>query len=146
MSLLTAAPDEMRSATSLAETLTPDGDVSVVIPGKAPMSLPRPLREVLSTAAQLFAAGKDVVVGSQDTYLTTQEAADFLGISRPTMVKLLETGLVPFERPGSHRRVRLGDLAAYENTERVRRRDILDRMGDDFADLSRHPESFVETR
>jgi excisionase family DNA binding protein len=146
MSLMIAAPDEARSATSLADTIALGDDVSVVVPGKAPVRLPAGLLRVLSTAAQAFADGKDVVVGSQDTYLTTQEAADFLGVSRPTMVKLLEAGEVPFERPNSHRRVRLGDLASYEQAERLRRRAVLDEMADEFSDLSRQPESFTATR
>ena len=86
------------------------------------------------------------MIGASDTYLTTQDAADYLWVSRPTMVKLLETGEVPFERPHSHRRIKLGDLAAYEARERVRRRKTLDQMSDDFADLSRQPESFTATR
>jgi excisionase family DNA binding protein len=104
------------------------------------------LVEVLSAAVRAFADGQGVVVGSQDTYLTTQEAADLLGVSRPTMVKLLDAGEVSYQRPGSHRRVRLGDLAAYEAAKRTRRRAILDRLADDFADLSRQPERFVYTR
>ncbi|MDR1442330.1 MAG: excisionase family DNA-binding protein [Bifidobacteriaceae bacterium] len=146
MSLLIAAPDEARSATSLVEALALGGDVSVVVSGKNPVRLPVSLLRVLSAAAEAFADGKGVVVGSQDTYLTTQEAADFLGVSRPTMVKLLEAGDVPFERPNSHRRVRFGDLAVYERAERKRRRAVLDKMADDFSDLSRRPELFTATR
>ncbi|MDR1449443.1 MAG: helix-turn-helix domain-containing protein [Propionibacteriaceae bacterium] len=146
MALLIAAPDEARSATSLADALAHGSDVSVVVPGKMPVRLSAALLRVLSTAAQAFADGKEVVVGSQDTYLTTQEAAAFLGLSRPTMVKLLEAGEVPFERPNSHRRIRLGDLAAYEQAERKRRRTALDEMADEFSDLSSQPETFTTTR
>jgi len=146
VTVLIAAPDDAPSATAVADTLDFPGEASVVVPGQTPVRLTPPLREVLSAAARAFAAGKEVVVGAQESYLTTQEAADFLGVSRPTMVKLLESGQVPFERPGHHRRVRLGDLAAYEVAERARRRVVLDQMSDDFADLSRQPESFVDTR
>jgi excisionase family DNA binding protein len=146
MSLMITAPDEVGSAKSLADVLAIGLEVSVVVSGKKPVRLPAGLSQVLSTAARAFADGQEVVIGSQDTYLTTQEAADFLGVSRPTMVKLLETGEVPFERPNSHRRVRLGDLAVYGTAERLRRRKVLNQMTEDFSDLSRQPESFTATR
>lgn len=70
------------------------------------------------------------MVAPVDQKLTTQEAADFLGISRPTMVKLLEQGKLPYERPagGRHRRVRLQDLLHYQETSRAERRAILDEL------------------
>ena len=69
-------------------------------------------------------------VAPVDQLLTTQETADFLGISRPTLVKLLETGRISFERPaaGRHRRVRLQDVTSYRETQRATRRAALDEM------------------
>ena len=58
-----------------------------------------------------------------DQQLTTQEAADFLGISRPTLVKKLEEGTNAFERTsgGRHRRVRLVYLLNYREAQRQER-------------------------
>lgn len=60
--------------------------------------------------------------------LSTSEAADILGVSRPTLVRLLESGEMPFEQPGRHRRVRLADVLAYRERVRRRRAAGLDRM------------------
>lgn len=60
--------------------------------------------------------------------LTTQETADLLGVSRSTVVKLLEAGEIPFEQPGGHRQVRLADVLAYRDRASVERRAALDRM------------------
>lgn len=46
-----------------------------------------------------------------DVLLTTQDVADALGVSRPTVVKYMEAGRLPFEdRQGRWRYVKLGDL------------------------------------
>lgn len=69
--------------------------------------------------------------------LTRQEVADLLGVSCPTLVKLLETGEIPFEQPGRHRRVRLADVLAYRERASLERRAALDRIVDiaDEADM-----------
>jgi len=46
--------------------------------------------------------------------LTTQEAADLLNVSRPHLVKLLETNVLPHHKTGKHRRVRFADLMRFK--------------------------------
>ncbi len=69
-----------------------------------------------------------MVVAPVHQRLTTQEAADLLGVSRPTFVKLLEDGEIPFEQPGRHRRVLLTDVLAFGKRRSSPAREALDRM------------------
>lgn len=83
-----------------------DAEVSIDVPA----SLAKQVLQLL----QLAAAGHDVAVVAKDVELTTQRAADLLGVSRPHLVALLERGAMPFRKVGSHRRVLAADLVAYK--------------------------------
>ena len=91
------------------------------------------LRAVLTHAAHALAEGQAVTLEPQPVVLSTQEAADLLGVSRPTLVKLLETGAIAYTQPGRHRRVQLTDLRAYQEQVRHRRRDMLAAMNAEAA-------------
>ncbi|MGO4922840.1 helix-turn-helix domain-containing protein [Bifidobacterium choerinum] len=83
------------------------------IPGEEDRPLTPELARILLRVAELLSGGKAVYMVEYDTQLTTQEAADLLGVSRPTLVKLLEDGHIPFTKVGRHRRVMLDDLQKY---------------------------------
>ncbi|HNA99394.1 MAG TPA: excisionase family DNA-binding protein [Marmoricola sp.] len=90
--------------------------------------LPREIHDVLLQVVQALQAGMGVNVAPLNATLTTQEAADYLGVSRPTVVRLLDAGEIPMSRPGRHRYVRLVDLMAYAERVRRTRADALDEM------------------
>ncbi|MHA3725315.1 excisionase family DNA-binding protein [Leucobacter sp. HY1910] len=62
--------------------------------------------------------------------MTTQQAADLLGISRNTLVRLLDEHELAYERLGNarHRRLRLQDVLAYRERKRSERRERLDEL------------------
>ncbi len=60
--------------------------------------------------------------------VSTQRAATVLNVSRPTVVKLIDDGVLPSRKVGSHRRIMLADVLAYRDEVVVRRRAVLDQM------------------
>jgi len=69
------------------------------------------------------------------TSLTTQEAAEDPGISRPSLIKLLEEGKIEYTRPGRHRRIELRALLAYQESLKQVRREALEAMAAADAEL-----------
>lgn len=104
-----------------AALLGPDGEQ---------IPLPIELYDALKQVVAAMEAGKAVTIAPLDQRLTTQQAADLLGISRPTLVKLLDENRLPYERPGEsrHRRLRLSDVLDYRDRRRVERRLRLDEL------------------
>lgn len=69
-------------------------------------------RAVLALLEQL-AAGSAVHLVPADAELTTQQAADLLGISRTYVVRLIDDGKLPAHLVGTHRRLKATDVLAY---------------------------------
>lgn len=80
--------------------------------------LPHAMFGALAQIAEAMKAGLAVTVAPHHLLLSTQEAADLLRVSRTTLVRLLEGGVIAFEKPGRHRKVRLSDLLEYRRRQR----------------------------
>ncbi len=113
--------------------------------GGEQVALGEDLRLLLMDAVTALERGEAVTLIPRPTTLTTQQAADLLGVSRPTLVKLLVEGQIPYEQPGRHRRVRLADLLTYKASLRDRRATILSAMAEDDLDMP-GADSYVSTR
>jgi excisionase family DNA binding protein len=92
------------------------------------MEIPASLYEVLRRAAHQLAAGMAVSIVPIGTQLSTQQAADLLGVSRPHVVKLLESDEIPHTKTGKHRRVLLEDVLTYQARQATRRSEALDEL------------------
>ncbi len=103
-----------------------DADEQVELPHEAY----RVLRQVIEAMRRNLA----VTVVPQAQTLTTQQAADLLGVSRPTVVKLLDDSKIPFERTGTHRRILLQDLLAYRDQRREEQYAALEAMNVDLGE------------
>ncbi len=69
---------------------------------------------------------------SLDPVLTTQEAADLVGVSRPYIVARIEAGDIPLhQQVGNQRRVLRSAVLAWHRQEQTRRRKVLGHLGAD---------------
>jgi excisionase family DNA binding protein len=67
--------------------------------------------------------------------LTTQQAADFLNVSRPFVVKLIEEKKLPCRKVGTHRRVLFEDLVEFKRKTNEERAKTLDELAKQAQDL-----------
>lgn len=100
----------------------------ITIPKKA-LAL---LFDILSNMAQ----GKSITLIPSDTVVSTQQAADMLNISRPHLVKLLEEGQISFKKVGSHRRIELKDILAYDKKLKEVRKENLNFLAEQAQELN----------
>jgi excisionase family DNA binding protein len=103
---------------------------SLIGPGShRAIELPEPARSLLLQILEEMERGNSVSVVSIGQELSTQQAAEMVGVSRPFLVKLLEAGKMPFHLAGSHRRVYLRDVLEFKTMRDRERLASLDRMG-----------------
>lgn len=79
--------------------------------------------------------GNPVSIIPHDAMLTTQQAADLLNVSRPFLVKLLETHQMPFEKVGTRRRVKCEDVVAYKRKIDDARSRVLDELANEAQEM-----------
>lgn len=116
----------------------------LVGPDEETIELPRPVYEVLAQVVHAMSLGLAVAVMPLHKELTTQEAADYLNVSRQYLVQLLDQGALPHTKVGTHRRVRFGDLKAYKEIRDQQRRTGLDRLARLSEELGMYDENFPE--
>ncbi len=99
------------------------------------IALPPQAVKALAEVLTHLAEGKEVTVASLPAEMTTQQAADFLHVSRPFLVNMLEKGEIPFRKVGSHRRVLFEDAACYKQRINEKRLKVLEQLAAQAQDL-----------
>jgi excisionase family DNA binding protein len=88
--------------------------------GDETIELPASASRAVRTLLRDLAAGVPVHVIPADAELTTQQAADLLGLSRTYVVRLIDQGSLPAHRAGTHRRLLASDVLAYRDRRAAR--------------------------
>lgn len=118
------------SASALGQLLANNPDIEraqVKLDGED-LILPRQALVLLREILTQMAKGEGVAVIPKQAELTTQEAANFLNVSRPYLVKLLKEGEIPFKKVGSHRRVSFDDVKQYKIKQDEQSKQALDAL------------------
>ena len=90
------------------------------------LKIPKKAALLLFDILDKMAQGKSFTLIPSDSEISTQEAADMLNVSRPHLVKLLEEGIIPFKKVGTHRRIELKHLIGYQQKSEENRDKKLD--------------------
>ncbi|MEU8188603.1 excisionase family DNA-binding protein [Micromonospora carbonacea] len=99
-----------------------DGPTRLVSADGEEVPVPVQLFDLLREIAATLARGDGVAVNAISRELSTTEAAKLLGMSRPSLVRLLDDATIPAHRVGSHRRVFLRDVLDFRQRQLEERR------------------------
>ena len=102
-----------KDANALQQALQCDGDQVLV-------SLSRSTAEMVAQFVYAQAAGQEVVVTGGLHEVTTTQAGQMLGMSRPQVVKLLQQGKLPYRLVGTHHRVPVAAIKTFLDIESKR--------------------------
>lgn len=105
-------------------------DVRLIVESDTKIVVPLPARAVMLVVQLLETMAQRIPVSiiPHEAELTTQQAADYLNVSRPYLIGLIDSGKIHHRTVGRHRRVRFGDLLDYEQRSLKEREAALEEM------------------
>jgi excisionase family DNA binding protein len=124
-------PDsEQQQVQALERALLQGVPAFVTVAGER-VELPGTVFEVLRRVVGFMSHGQAITLVPDNQVVTTQRAADTLGMSRPHFIKLLESGTMAHYRVGNQRRVYLRDVLEFAKKRDAERLASLDRLSRD---------------
>lgn len=107
-------PNDLRLLEQISQEVFGNERPALLSREGARIDLPEPVFQLLVRIVSALREGESIALIPEHEPMTTQAAANQLGVSRPYVVKLLESGEIPYHTVGTHRRVLLKDLRTYE--------------------------------
>lgn len=125
-------PHEAELARDVLNDLdTPDGFLSVGNETRKPDRVPPEIGRLLQHVLEAMAAGHTVTVSSMPPVLTTSSAAAVLGVSRPTLMRLIAEEELAAHKVGTHHRLRTEDVLEFERRRRLAARAAFESLRDE---------------
>lgn len=97
--------------------------------------LPKAATALIHHLLTEMSLGNAVTIIPIHAELSTQEAADFLNVSRPHLIRMLEQGKIRYHKVGTHRRIRFEDLVAYKKAAEAERREKMSELAEQAQEL-----------
>ena len=114
-----ADPEFSQKLQRLADTAMAErSERARLVLGKEAVELSAEVVDILRHVVEVMRQGTAVRVVPQHTMLSTQQAADLLGVSRPTLIRILDDGEIPFFLKRRHRQLCLTDVLEYQKRQR----------------------------
>lgn len=126
--LMTALDHSRAKAIALVDETGQRGDMPV-------LELPPAALRVVAQVLGAMGEQRPIVLVPRNHEMTTVEAANFLNVSRPFVIKEIEANRLPCRKVGTHRRIEYSDLVAYRDQMRAQQRDALQALSDDAQEL-----------
>lgn len=99
------------------------------------LRLPPKVLRLIADLLGSLAQGKAVAIMPKELDVTTQEAAMFLNVSRPYLIRLLESDKIPYHKVGTHRRIRFEHLVQYKEERKKVSGDAIQQLVDQAQEL-----------
>lgn len=116
---------------SRAATITIESD-----DGSSPsVQVPPQVLRVLGQTLGLMARHQPIMLAPEKQELSTVEAANYLNVSRPFLIKEIEAGRLVHRMVGTHRRVKFSDLMDYAKAMRAKQQEALDKKAANAREL-----------
>lgn len=116
---------------SRAATITIESD-----DGSSPsVQVPPQVLRVLGQTLGLMARHQPIMLVPEKQELSTVEAANYLNVSRPFLIKEIEAGRLVHRMVGTHRRVKFSDLMDYAKAMRAKQQEALDKKAANAREL-----------
>jgi excisionase family DNA binding protein len=115
---------------SSATTIALREKSSDAIQSEATVTLPPKALRLIAQLLGQMARRQPIMLMPLEMELTTLQAAGFLNVSRPFLIKELEAKKLPYRLVGTHRRIYLEDLIKYKESMRRQSERAMQELAD----------------